>query len=380
MTTAAGLDIDRDAATRVASVALGQPATEVECDARPLVYSVLNPVSQGLYRITGSARVDGAARQWSSVLKICRRPTEEHLARVPPEWRDVYLRFLRWDREADAYASGLLERLPEGVTAPRCFGVDREEATAWVWLEDVREEQPSWSLERYGLAARHLGRLNASRFDRSAAWFSRELIRHWSDYFSRTTKAILDDERVWSAPAVLNAFAPTAREVLRTFHASRHRWLDALDALPLTFSHVDAFRANMLSRTRDGRVETVLLDWAFVGEAPIAADAAQLVVASIFYHGDALDPEVLEAEVLNGYRLGLQDAGITKTATELARAYAINAVARWALPIAWISVAGDKEREAAVARASGRPYEDVLAQLAGKTRYLAALSQRVDLD
>lgn len=350
----------------------------------PLGYTVFNPVSQGIYRVTGTARSGPSARPWSAVLKICHAPSEEELAQATDERRQVLLDTLRWDREGEAYASGLLETLPRGLVAPRCFGVERREGTLWIWLEHIADGSAEWSIARYALAARHLGRLGgeylAGRELPTTEWLSRSWVRSWSAYFSRTMPAILDDDGVWAQPTVVELFDPGARDALRALWRDRARWWRALDRLPLTLAHLDAFRANLMSRTKPGEVETVAIDWAFVGIAPLAADVATLVVASLFYHGDALDPAELTAASLAATAEGLGDAGYRVSPAELERAHAINVVARWALPIGPLRAAGDPAREEKMAQLLRRPYHEIVRLIAERTRYVCALSRGVELD
>jgi hypothetical protein len=49
-----------------------------------------------------------------------------------------------------AFQSGLLEQLPPGVRAPRCYGVMENEAGAWVWIEYIQEATgKQWSLDYF---------------------------------------------------------------------------------------------------------------------------------------------------------------------------------------------------------------------------------------
>src|SRR3989442_799870 len=84
--------------------------------------------------------------------EICRAPSAEELTQATDERRQVLLDTLRWDREGEAYASGLLETLPRGLAAPRCFGVERREGTLWIWLEHVADDVAQWDVARYALA------------------------------------------------------------------------------------------------------------------------------------------------------------------------------------------------------------------------------------
>ena len=386
MATAAAPELDRARLTSVAAGALGQAVDAVaHWTVAPLGYTVFNPVSQGIFRVTGTARSGATSLPWSAVLKICRAPSEEELAQAPPDRREVLVDTLRWDREGEAYASGLLDTLPSGLGAPRCFGVDRrDDGTLWIWLEHIADDVVQWDVARYALAARHLGRLGgeylAGRELPTNEWLSRGWVRKWSAYFSRTVPAILDDDGIWAQPTVLQLFDPASRDDIRALWRDRERWWRALDGLPLTFGHLDAFRANLMGRTVGGDVQTVALDWAFVGIAPLAADVATLVVASLFYHGDPLDPAEVTAASLEATRDGLRDAGYRVSPPELERAYAINVIARWALPIGPLRAAGDPVREEKMAQLLRRPYTEIVRLIADRTRYVSALSRAVALD
>jgi hypothetical protein len=384
--TAAAPELDRARLTSVAAGALGRPVDAVnDWTVAPLGYTVFNPVSQGIYYVTGSARAGATSLPWSAVLKICRAPSDEDLGRATPERRAALLDTLRWDREGEVYASGLLATLPSGLAAPRCFGVDRhDDGTMWIWLEHISDDAAQWDVARYALAARHLGRLGgeylAGRELPTNEWLSRGWVRKWSAYFSRTMPTILEDDRIWAQPTVAELFDPGARDDIRTLWRDRERWWQALDSLPVTLSHLDAFRANLMSRKVNGEIQTVALDWAFVGIAPLAADVATLVVASLFYHGDPLDPAAVTAASLEATREGLRDAGYQVSALELERAHAINVIARWALPIGPLRAAGDPAREEKMSQLLRRPYAEIVRLIADRTRYVCALSRGVALD
>jgi hypothetical protein len=91
----------------------------------------------------------------------------------------------------------------------------------------------------------------------------------------------------------------------------RNLYLDALDRLPQTLCHLDLFRRNLfVRRTADGGEQTVVIDWAFAGRGAIGEELAPLVLASVAFHEVALaQAQVLEDIVLDGYLLGLQQAG-----------------------------------------------------------------------
>ena len=55
----------------------------------------------------------------------------------------------------------VLEDLPPGPGAPRCFGHAEHGGQHYVWLEDLGSDVIRWRLDDYGIAARALGRFNA---------------------------------------------------------------------------------------------------------------------------------------------------------------------------------------------------------------------------
>jgi len=63
-----------------------------------------------------------------------------------------------WRREPLAYSSGLLETL-DGLRAPRCrLCRERADGTIALWLDDAGAH-PDWTVERFRLVARDLGRM-----------------------------------------------------------------------------------------------------------------------------------------------------------------------------------------------------------------------------
>ncbi len=379
------LDLDRELLTPIVTRALGHGFDGLgDWTVSRIGYAAFNPVSEGLYRVSGSVLRDAETIRWSVVLKICRAPTDDDYAHIGLDQRENMRDVLRWDREAEAYASGLLESLPPGLVAPRCIAIDRREASAWLWLEDIAEEMAAWDVRRYALAARHLGRFNGTYLAGQPIpeypWLSRASLPIWVAYFTRTIGPLLADDRVWAQPLTAELFPEARRADLRRLLADSDRWWRAFDRLPLTLSHLDAFRANLLSRVGSHGVETVALDWAMVGTAPLGAEVAQLVIASLFYHGDVADPEELASQSLAAYAQGLVDAGYHVSESDLHRAYVINAVVRWGLIIGPIGAVDDPARQEAMSRTFRLPFSRILGMIAARTRYLCSLSRGVELD
>jgi len=142
-----------------------------------------NPVSLGLYRFEGNGMDGDEPVAWSVILKILQSPANVGWQNMGEGEDQTHWNY--WKRELYVYQSGLLEVLPEGMAAPRCYGVEELPGNmALMWLEDIRDSMDSaWPLERYALAARHLGRLNGMfTSDHSIPaipWLSLDRNRQW---------------------------------------------------------------------------------------------------------------------------------------------------------------------------------------------------------
>ena len=142
----------------------------------------------GLYRVAGSARVSGVTHPWALVVKVG----------AATDGADPGA----WDypaREGLAYGSGMLAALPGGLAAPRCLAVETQlDGTTRLWLEAVADAHPGpWPLDRYALAARHLGRFNGAYLAGTPLpeqpWLSRGWLR---DFVATSGPAVADLERL----------------------------------------------------------------------------------------------------------------------------------------------------------------------------------------
>jgi hypothetical protein len=314
--------LDRASLTNPVRRVLGRPGAEIfEWQTRPIAYRHVNPVSGGLYRVTGTAQDGGETIPWSLVLKIT-QPIPPHVARAAAERlslspaeivmvQDAY----GWNREANAYRSGVLDTLVDGLRAPHCYGVDDHSGPSiWLWLEDVDADPAPWSMARYGLSARHLGAWNGvyltGRRLPDAPWLCQGGLRTWATIMVRPVVRAIRQTEFWEQPLVRRAFPVPVAERLLALWQDHPALLDTLDRLPHTFCHLDAFRPNLLSvgKPKDDNA-TVALDWAFVGTGAIGEEIGQLVAASLLHAGaDVSRAAELGETVLDGYLEGLRDA------------------------------------------------------------------------
>ncbi|MDP9369864.1 MAG: aminoglycoside phosphotransferase family protein, partial [Chloroflexota bacterium] len=319
--------MDRDALVQAIDRAVLEPVVRRALDSEVAVVENLRatPLGGGIgaelgggvpIRFTGTAVDRGAARPWSVVLKVLRRPSAAGGVSQPDPGHQFY-----WRREAHLYASGLLDGLPAGLATPRCYGVDEGADGVRLWLEDVAEPAGvRWSLARYGEAARHLGRFNGAyltgRSLPEEPWLCRDLLR-WREPAVAPFWAHLPDTE--EAPRVRRGWPGDLAARARRLWAERDRFLAALDDLPRVLCHGDAARRNLCARDVDGATETVAIDWGQSGPQPIGTDAAHLVANSVMWARDR-EPANLPAlagPCFAGYLAGLE-AGWTGAA-EVAR-------------------------------------------------------------
>jgi hypothetical protein len=261
-------------------------------------------VGNAVYRFAGQGRDRGQKMPWSLILKTVR-----------PEGDNTDISAWNYyKREAEAYRSGLLDDLPGGLAAPRCFGVvERADGTCWMWLEDVRDEIGShWPLEHYGFVARHLGQFNGAYLvDRSLPSWPWLSSGWWRKYVAESASAIPLIRDSLDHPLVRRTWPGAASDRLFRLWEERALYLDALDRLPQALCHLDMFRRNLFARkTADGDDQTVVIDWAFAGRGAIGQELVPLILAGVAFHEvDLAQAQALEDIVFEGYLEGLRDAG-----------------------------------------------------------------------
>ena len=301
--------VDRAALTPLVRLALGSDAAEVEAwEYRTLYGGAGAAIGRSvLFRFAGTARDAGASRPWSLVLKVLVRPAAGDTGLANAD-------LAGWDREALTYRSGLLDTLPAGLAAPRCFGAEERPEAIWLWLEDVAETVgPRWPLARFASAARHLGRFNgaylAARTLPADPWLGRGLLRWRAD---RNAAFWAEFPHLRDAPLVRRTWPDDLGDRALRVWGERHRLLDALDRLPQTLGHWDADRRNLFARRGPaGEEETVAIDWAFTGVGALGEEVAPLVASSVLWFQGA-EPDDLPAladRCLAGYTAGLAEAG-----------------------------------------------------------------------
>ena len=323
--------------------------------------------SGGVFRVTGTGRDGAATVPWSVVLKVLRlQPGGE----TPGDSN-------YWRRELLAYQSGVLEHLPGGVAAPHCFAVVEQAGdSAWLWMEDIRSTcSLPWPDAEFARIARDFGAFNGAYLLGhplpSGAWVSRSWLRAW---VQPCAQGIASLPGIVDHPRVGRVFSPTTVARIQRLWEERDSLLDALERLPQTFCHLDAFPRNLFAcPDADGRERTVAVDWAFAGIGAAGEELAPLVAASLaFFEADLSRGRELEAMVLDSYLQGLHDAGWHGDQRHVRFGYTAAAALRYGLVLASIVPGAlmDEHMQAWLEQEIGRPIAEIIEHWSALAHFL----------
>jgi hypothetical protein len=335
--------IDRGTLTDPVRRMLQSSTAEVlEWQVRPLRGGFGNPVSLGLYRFAGEAQDRGCVVPWSLVLKVAQSPANVGASDMGEGEDETHWNY--WKREMYVFQSDLLESLPPGLAAPRCYGVeDRPGDIVWLWLEEVADiYSRAWSLDRYGLAARHFGRFNGGYLSDPSLlnhpWLSVGLLRQWCADLAgwlRLFSGLHQGPDIWAHPLILRIFPRPEKNPFLRFLRERERLLAMLDRLPQTICHKDAYPTNLMARRgADGGEETVALDWAMVGIGPVGEEIAQLALGALNQIED-LELKDVDRVLFEGYLVGLGEMGWRGDREVVRFGFVASAVFRTGLMLLW---------------------------------------------
>jgi hypothetical protein len=325
-------------------------------------------ITTKILRFSGNALDGGTTRPWSLILKIIRPDGKED----NPE----SLRY--WKREALAYQSGLLDRLPGNICAPRCYEViEQPEREVWLWLEEIVDDaKGTWSFEQYGNVARHIGEFNGIFYENEPAfsypWMIKNQLRVWLG----DEPPILPPD-VLAHPFVNRIYSPDIYEWMQRVWSEHTNWLDILDRQSKTLSHLDVFRRNAFARrSTQGNLQTVLIDWAFVGGATPGEEIAPLVAGSLnFLEFDSTKAHELDQIVFDMYIEGLRSAGWRDDPRIVRFAYAVGSILKFSIGVSGVAfMVADENQHALLEQIFGHPIKELVEAWGSTMRLLVKLS------
>ena len=310
-----------------------------------------NPATVGLFRLAGIARTsDGGEVPWIVVLKVV---ADVDLTGDPlidrythePEGSNY------WKREALAFSSGLLIGWPGPLVPVHCYGVEEvSKSQAWIWLEAREDAGPHalWTIEQLALAAYDFGALAAqwqSKLPdvRHYPWLAQRWLGGWValvrifavDHF-------LEHDGCGNGSAVESFLNGTTRRRIAELISDADDLLAGFDSLPVTLAHHDPQWGNLFAAApEESPARTVVIDWGFVGLAPIGSDLGLHIGQNIMSWGiDQRRAAEHDQASTAAYISGLQDYGwksdVDSVKFARAAAAALNAGTWLAMEVSWL--------------------------------------------
>jgi hypothetical protein len=285
-----------------------------------LIHNEGNAATGGIWRVRESGR--------TQILKVARPPAEEPRGRPAWQTSDEPTHWNYWRRETLAYTTGLAATVyaDAGIVAPDLIRVlERSDGSVALWLADATGTPGTrWSVDRLAHFARQLGHAQAEWADRvpDLPWLS----RRWLAQYLAGRDVWVADNIDWDHPAAA-VWPEPVRRILARMMPERQTLLERAEASPRTLCHLDVWPMNLI----EAGVQTVLLDWSFVGEGGIGEDPANLIVDSVAdgLIDAALLPEINE-RVTDSYLDGLREGGFTGSPDQVRGAIAAAAAAKYA--------------------------------------------------
>ena len=300
MTDVTGLSLNSFQIEKPVALMLGEPAARLE-------NWQIKPLSGGLelfnrlYRLSGLAHTPSGEHPWSLVLKTVRYDKSTD---VNPQASHY------WKREASFYRSELIADLACTFVPPHCYGVGQAGEFTLLWLEDILESLPKpWTMEQYGEAARCLGCFNgaylAGRPLPDTPWLSRRWLRFYVEESASMVHQLPELRKISFFQSI---YAELSDDFIMEAWGRRSMFFDAIESLPHTYCHQDAFEGNLFLRQDPaGQHQVVGLDWAYTGIAAVGEEIAPLVMMA--FSLPIAEKKQLYETCLQSYLAGLAEAG-----------------------------------------------------------------------
>lgn len=318
--------------------ALGDDQAQlVDWSCARLPTDALNPVTAGIFGLSGNAHCRGGVMPWSLVLKVIQRidlgEAGKGFVENPGDWN-------YWKREGMVYQSGILDGWRGGMVPVKCYAAAEPTPTnVWIWLEEIREpDRLRWAIGRHLMAARHFGEFNGAHagYRPSAShdrWLCRRFLRQWTRTLLRWGLAQLArDTTIWAHPYLRLALPPGTERRLQGLVTDSDAFCGLLEQQPWTLSHQDPHWSNLFSIHADGGQErTTVLDWSFLGIAAIGEDLGTQIGGNLSnLNVESAQARVYYEAAFEAYLEGLRQAGWQGDVRRVRFACATAACLRWA--------------------------------------------------
>ena len=124
-----------------------------QVDVESIAGHSINFITDGIFRLSGTAYIQEKEVPWSLVLKIIKRAEEE---------KNNPMHHNYWKREALVNQTNILNAFADVFYVPQCYKVEeKENGTIWLWMEEIKQnDQLDCSEEDFAFIARQLGIFN----------------------------------------------------------------------------------------------------------------------------------------------------------------------------------------------------------------------------
>lgn len=235
----------------------------------PITCESINFTTGGIYRVHGIAVSNTKEIPWSLVLKIIQpqSPEKDH-----PQHHNY------WKREALVNQSGILADLPKVIHTPQCYLVEEKaDGTVWIWMEEVQEDNSSWTANEFEFVARQLGNFNsvyvAGRTIPDEPWVCRNWLASWIN----GCKQYASDPNVHYPLIQGNDEIDSIWNSFTSLNENIEQHLQVLNKLPRVLAHQDLSRQNMYIHMNKGTERRLtLIDWQFLSISGLGEDLGKL--------------------------------------------------------------------------------------------------------
>jgi hypothetical protein len=310
-----------------------------------------NPATVALIRLAGIAQTKEVREvPWIVVLKVA---ADTDMTGDP--LIDQYTHEAQgpnyWKREALAFSSGLLTGWPGPLMPVRCYGVNEEsEDQVWIWLEAREGARPHalWAIEQLASAAYAFGAFAAqwqaklpdvARYP----WLAQRWVRGWvSVVRPYAVDHFLEHNGCGHGSLVEPFLNKRARHRIAELISDADELLATFESLPCTLAHHDRQWGNLFAATpAEFPARTVVIDWGFLGIAPIGCDLGLHIGQNIFSWGiDQRRAAEHDQASTAAYLKGLRDFGWDGDANSImfarATAAALNAATWQTMEVSWL--------------------------------------------
>jgi len=270
-----------------------------------------NKEESSVFRVSYTFISNRDKKEHSLILKILK----------PDSRRNQINHYYYWKREALVYQSGLLNQLPSGIRAPKCYVVEeKSHGDVWIWLEDINIEtmQCDWSFNQMGKVSYLLGKFNGSYLSGNSlpteTFLCNTWLRSWIKVCTSYAKPVQEQKVLWDCYIKeLDIINATADYIWNCYSCSISRLrslLETLNVLPRVFAHQDVHWDNIFIEQLEDRDSLVAIDWQFASISGVGEELGRIFGYALLKNKVPVNKvEQYKVALFQSYLQGLRDSG-----------------------------------------------------------------------